>query len=295
MPSTKSRVHPKYKTKYRVGNWADYDRSLVGRGNLTFWLSPDAIRKCDAQPTRCRRGQRKYSGLAIGTALILRLLFRLPLRQVEGCLRSLFDLMGLALDVPDHTTLSLGGKTLQSAGARRSLCHRSRPRKPEAVDVVHEIGLSGVIARSDDVSGRRSPAIISRPAPRTRCFATRGSLAIRRFFNLTKPYCCDCWQARWADQSHQVEKCCHRCGTEFETDLRQPLCGSCGTVAAARTLAVACDWAITGVLRKSQDFHPGPDEAGHSWLGRWHLCRWIDQQIKVTSHFRNRRNRTARR
>ncbi|MGK0203896.1 MAG: hypothetical protein ACI9S9_002976, partial [Planctomycetota bacterium] len=40
MPSTKSRVHPKYKTKYRVGNWADYDRSLVERGNLTVWLSP---------------------------------------------------------------------------------------------------------------------------------------------------------------------------------------------------------------------------------------------------------------
>jgi hypothetical protein len=94
MPSTKSRVHPKYKTKYRVGNWADYDRSLVGRGNLTFWLSPDAIRKCDAQPTRCRGGQRKYSGLAIDTALTLRLLLQLPLRHAEAFLRSLFDLMG---------------------------------------------------------------------------------------------------------------------------------------------------------------------------------------------------------
>lgn len=43
MPSTKSRVHPKYKAKCRVGNWSDYDRSLVERGNLTVWLSPDAI------------------------------------------------------------------------------------------------------------------------------------------------------------------------------------------------------------------------------------------------------------
>jgi hypothetical protein len=34
MPSTKSRVHPKYKTKYRVSNWPDYDRSLVEHGNL---------------------------------------------------------------------------------------------------------------------------------------------------------------------------------------------------------------------------------------------------------------------
>ena len=27
----KSRVHPKYKTTYRVGNWAEYDRALVRR------------------------------------------------------------------------------------------------------------------------------------------------------------------------------------------------------------------------------------------------------------------------
>ena len=39
----KSRVHPKYKTQYRIGNWPEYDRSLVHRGNLTLWLSQDAI------------------------------------------------------------------------------------------------------------------------------------------------------------------------------------------------------------------------------------------------------------
>jgi hypothetical protein len=43
MPSTKSQGHPKYQTKYRVGNWSDYDRALVERGNFTIWLSPDAI------------------------------------------------------------------------------------------------------------------------------------------------------------------------------------------------------------------------------------------------------------
>ncbi len=35
----KSRVHPKYKTKYRVGNWAEYDRALVRRGEITLWIS----------------------------------------------------------------------------------------------------------------------------------------------------------------------------------------------------------------------------------------------------------------
>ena len=113
MPSTKSRVHPRYKTKCRVGNWSDYDRSLVERGNLTVWLSPDAVARWNAKPTRRRGGQPKYSDLAIETTLTLRLLFKLPLRQVEGFLRSLFDMMGLALDVPDHTTLSRRAKKLK--------------------------------------------------------------------------------------------------------------------------------------------------------------------------------------
>ncbi|MFT4839752.1 MAG: hypothetical protein ACJA0V_003717 [Planctomycetota bacterium] len=39
--------------------------------------------------------------------------FPLPLRQVEGFLRSLFELTGLVLDVPDHTTLSRRGKSLK--------------------------------------------------------------------------------------------------------------------------------------------------------------------------------------
>ncbi|MFT6081860.1 MAG: hypothetical protein ACI8UD_003100 [Planctomycetota bacterium] len=51
--------------------------------------------------------------LAIETALTLRLLLQLPLRHTEGFLRSLFDLMGLVLDVPDHLTLSRRTKKLK--------------------------------------------------------------------------------------------------------------------------------------------------------------------------------------
>ncbi len=102
----KSRVHPKYKTQYRIGNWSEYDRSLVQRGNLTLWLSEAAIRYWRAKPSRRRGGQRKFSDLAIETALTVRLLLHLPLRQTEGFLLSIFELLGVHLDVPDHTTLS---------------------------------------------------------------------------------------------------------------------------------------------------------------------------------------------
>ena len=61
MPRNKSKVHPKYKTKYRVGNWAAYDRSLVDRGSITLWLSPAAIAAWTPAPTGRRGGPRKFS------------------------------------------------------------------------------------------------------------------------------------------------------------------------------------------------------------------------------------------
>ena len=66
----KSRVHPKYKTQYRVGNWAEYDRALVRRGDVTLWLTPDAIATWAAAGVGRRSGQLQYADLAIATALL---------------------------------------------------------------------------------------------------------------------------------------------------------------------------------------------------------------------------------
>jgi IS5 family transposase len=89
-----------------VTNWRDYERGLVQRGDVTIWLSPEALDTWKAKPSGRRGAQPKFSDLAIETALTLRLVFHLPLRQAEGFLRSLVRLMSVNLDVPDHTTLS---------------------------------------------------------------------------------------------------------------------------------------------------------------------------------------------
>ena len=82
-------------TVYRVRNWAAYDAGLKQRGSLTLWLSPQAIKAWYYQgPTR-RGSSYTYSALAIQTALMLRLLYPLPLRQTEGFLRSILALMGV--------------------------------------------------------------------------------------------------------------------------------------------------------------------------------------------------------
>ncbi len=101
-----SRVHPKYKTKYHVSNWAEYDRALVRRGDITLWFAPDAADSWTPGPSGKRGGQQKFSNQAIETALVLRIVFHLPLRQAEGFLRSVLSLMTLDLEAPDHTTIS---------------------------------------------------------------------------------------------------------------------------------------------------------------------------------------------
>ena len=108
-----SRINRKYKTKYRIRNWREYERGLRSRGDVTIWLSQEAIAAWTPPNNGLRGGQRRYSNLAILTALTLRILFRLPLRQTEGFLDSLLRLMGLVLKAPDHTTLSRRNQTVE--------------------------------------------------------------------------------------------------------------------------------------------------------------------------------------
>ena len=107
-----SRRHHIPRAKYRVMNWPDYDRDLVRRGDIRFWIDESALEQWDAAKRRTPGGQRRFSELAISTTLMLGVVFRLPLRQTEGFVRSLVDLMGCDLPVPDHTTLSRRRRTV---------------------------------------------------------------------------------------------------------------------------------------------------------------------------------------
>ena len=74
-------------------------------GEVTLWLAPEAIAAWAPGQSGRRGGQRKYSDVAIETALTLRLIFHLPLRQTEGFLNSRFATMTLELSA--HLTLTL--------------------------------------------------------------------------------------------------------------------------------------------------------------------------------------------
>jgi len=108
-----ARRHHIPRQRYRVTNWAEYDAALRQRGSLTIWVTEDAIAAWNAEPRTTRGGQSRYSVLAIKTALTLRAVFRLALRQTEGLIGSILRLLGIDLTIPDHSTLSRRAETLE--------------------------------------------------------------------------------------------------------------------------------------------------------------------------------------
>lgn len=110
---TKSKVTLKNKTRYKVKNRPSYEAALGKRGDITIWFDEDAIGAWNAPSVGSRPGgKRLYSDLAIVTALTLRTVFHLALRQTEGFVASSIKLMDLDLSTPDHTTLYSRSSTI---------------------------------------------------------------------------------------------------------------------------------------------------------------------------------------
>jgi len=107
------RRHHIPKQKRKVTNSAACDAAQRQRGSLTVWFTEKAVAAWRASPRTTAGGQSWYSPLAILTALTLRAVFRLALRQTEGLIGSVIGLLGLALAVPDHSTLSRRAATLE--------------------------------------------------------------------------------------------------------------------------------------------------------------------------------------
>ena len=95
------------KGTYKITNWRKYNESLVQRGSITFWFSDDVVAQWHHRNPRSKVGHPfVYSDTAVQCLLVLRELFQLPYRQTEGLGRSLVELMQVALDIPDYTSLA---------------------------------------------------------------------------------------------------------------------------------------------------------------------------------------------
>ena len=102
------------KSKHNITNWKEYNQALVQRGSLTIWMDEHTIKQWHCQTHHGRRGRGfHYSDTAIETALMLKGVFKLPLRALEGFINSLFKLMQVPLTSPDYSSISRRANTVE--------------------------------------------------------------------------------------------------------------------------------------------------------------------------------------
>jgi hypothetical protein len=82
------------KQKFKITKWATYNKALIHRGSLTFWLDESAIQAWYNDLNTSSRGlPQRSSVLAISTVLMLKHVFRLTLRVAQGFIDFIFTLM----------------------------------------------------------------------------------------------------------------------------------------------------------------------------------------------------------
>jgi hypothetical protein len=110
--------------KYHIRNWSEYNKALVQRGSLTIWFSPDIEKKWFAKRERKKGHPKIYSNDLILCALMLKSVYHLPFRALQGFLCSLVTLFRFILPVPCYTEICRRAKEL---GQKVEKLSRKRP------------------------------------------------------------------------------------------------------------------------------------------------------------------------
>ena len=103
---SEERRHKFEKSRYKVTNWPEYNAALKRRGDFTMWFTDEAIAEWCPAKTGARGRPMKYSNIAIETALFMRQVFHLALRQTESFMNSLARALKVEISIPDFSCIS---------------------------------------------------------------------------------------------------------------------------------------------------------------------------------------------
>ena len=114
MATRKDKTSPKKKDKYRTRNWRQYNQSLINRGSITFWFSMDVTDNWYSSKKTREKGRPKiYSDDVIRCALMIKAVFGIPLRGLQGFITSLLVILGLDLACPHYSVFCRRAKGLK--------------------------------------------------------------------------------------------------------------------------------------------------------------------------------------
>ncbi len=101
------------KPRYKTTNWKQYNKALINRGSLTFWIDEEAIRQWKQSKQNKRGRPRQFSDLAITTALMVKRVFSMPLRALQGFIDSVFSLANVPILCPHYSCISRRAKQVE--------------------------------------------------------------------------------------------------------------------------------------------------------------------------------------
>ncbi|HFQ5139507.1 TPA: IS5 family transposase, partial [Vibrio vulnificus] len=97
----------------KTTNWKQYNKALINRGSLTFRIDEEAIRQWK-QSKQDKRGRPcQFSDLAITTALMVKQVFSMPLRTLQGFIDSVFSLANVPIVCPHYSCISRRAKQVE--------------------------------------------------------------------------------------------------------------------------------------------------------------------------------------
>ncbi len=92
--------------QYKIKNWKEYNQALKQRGSLEIWIEQDLESQWYYSGASQRGAQYEYSDRCIEMSAVLRNVYHLPYRQLEGFLKSLVKQMGWSVEVPNYTVIN---------------------------------------------------------------------------------------------------------------------------------------------------------------------------------------------
>ena len=109
----------------RKRNWAQYNKDLVKRGSITFFIDPDVLKQ---SPKKNKRGRpRLFSLPLIHLLIVLKIQYRLSYRSLEGFSKSILPLLNTATALPTYSLICKRASTLEA------LLPKLSSRRPQVV------------------------------------------------------------------------------------------------------------------------------------------------------------------